>query len=278
MSEATNLPGYEFVEKIGAGATSDVFLVKSLKSGENFACKVISRNLLKEKSILCCLERELRIQKTLVHPNIVKLWNVVYTDENVYLIMDYCENGDLLQQLNHNLAFIQNNIMKIAKQLLSALSYIHSKKIAHHDIKPENILFDSKFNAKLSDFGCAAEEITNGQYIGGTPSYMAPEIFNGTVKDRRKGDIYSLGLVLHEILFVCKPDKKCIYSETFSKDCSVIKCLKLMLLDNEDHRPSAKYLLSTFFKDQTVNVVRARQVFRKFNADIKRSKNISVCL
>ena len=275
MCETCCLKGYNFIKKIGSGATSEVYLVKCNKSLKSFACKVIKRNSLNDIYALSGLERELRLHKMLNHPNIVKLSDVIYTEEKIFLIMDYCANGDLLQQMHENPFFIQVNILKIIRQLLSALSYIHSKNIAHHDIKPENILFDDQYNAYLSDFGCAADEITDSQYIGGTPEYMAPEIISGSAKDRRKGDIWSLGVIIHEIVFNARPNEKKICSNTFSNDSNVIKGMHLMLIKDEDKRPSAHYLLNVMFKEHPTKIIRTQQVFRKFQTSMKRPKTFS---
>ena len=152
MNAELRAHGYTFLKKIGQGSTSNVYLVQYEKDKKQYACKVISRKLLENRTVLCCLERELRIHRNINHNNIIKLWNVVYTKENVCLILDYCPNGDLFQYIYENKGFDRIDALKILKQLLNALNYLHSRKVAHCDIKPENILFDDKYNVKLSDY------------------------------------------------------------------------------------------------------------------------------
>ena len=159
------------------------------------------------------------------HPNIAKFisWNTVgeakfdeYESLIIYNLIEYWENGNLWNLIEHTGAFDELTARFYFIQLLDALAYIHSLKIAHLDIKPSNILFDKLFNIKITDFGIAEVKLGTqhkSRRRKGTTGFMAPEVtgHNGVKEfDVFKADIYSLGITLTKM--ISKPKFK-IYSD-----------------------------------------------------------------
>lgn len=189
---------YAYVKKIGSGAFSTVILVENPKTNELFACKVVSRELLIKEKIFDRFEQELRMLETLDHPNIVRIHDIIYQEKLIIVVMEYCSRGELFSYLLQNGVLADYQIKHMLVQLVDALCYLHGRNIAHRDIKPENILLDSDLNVKLADFGLchATSEKQMLSTPCGSPFYAPPEIISNIPYDGKKGDMWSLGVVI----------------------------------------------------------------------------------
>ena len=199
----TSFHGYKFIDVLGFGSTSAVILVEEEDTGERFSAKVIPKKYIKMKKLYNQINTEINVLKRVNHPNIVKFHEYfVFTNElhesYVAIIMEYCENSDLLTYVNEEGFDDEEQKQKIIKQFLDAIKYLHKKGIAHGDIKPENILLDSNFNVKLSDFGFSKTNLISGdESKSGTLYYAAPELFVKGNFDSLKTDIWSIGITLY---------------------------------------------------------------------------------
>lgn len=187
---------YSIIRKIGSGSSSVVFEVKKKLDPTHYSCKVLSRKSLDPVAI-GSIEQELRVQSQLQHPNILSIKDVVYTNDLIFIIMDLCNHGDLMTVMTRDsvmcgLMFVR----KIIYQIISALDYLHSKNIAHRDIKPDNIMLDSNYDAKLADFGCCETQLNQSLSGVGTLFYISPESLTGQCVDGKAADIWSLGIVI----------------------------------------------------------------------------------
>ena len=193
---------YNFIRLVGNGSNSAVVLVEQIPTKKLYAAKVVSRAMLENENTLIRFEQELRILQSLKHPNIVQLRDVVYNPDNIYLIMDYCSNGELFLHIIENGELAECDARRLFRQIVEAIAYIHKRNIAHRDLKPENILLDENMNAKLCDFGLC--HIANDKELlltpCGSPFYAPPEIINNAKYDGKKADIWSLGIVLFTML------------------------------------------------------------------------------
>ena len=189
---------YIFKGTIGEGAFSVVKLVVRKQSMEYFACKVIPRERIMNSELEQRFEVEIRIDQQLHHPNIVPIIDLLKDENNFYVIMEFCPNGDYFQYIVDNGPLDEETASYFMKQLLEALKYIHSIGIAHRDLKPENLLLDMQSNIKLSDFGLS-------RYVGahglvetpcGSPCYASPECLSGQAYEGCKSDIWSCGVIL----------------------------------------------------------------------------------
>lgn len=189
---------YELIQTIGTGANSVVIKVQHKATNEFFAAKVVSRKSILETGQFPYFEREVRVLQRITHPNIVKVNDVVYLDELIIVVMDYCENGDLLTFMREQTQLTLPICRQLFYQLAQAVGAIHKRQIAHRDIKPENIFLDSNYVLKLGDFGLS-QEIKNNRLLStlcGTLYYAAPEVIKGEMYDGQKADIWSLGILL----------------------------------------------------------------------------------
>jgi len=202
---------YEFLKKdgkddLGKGSYGYVRLARDKSSGELVAIKIMSKKAIFEYSNKENLKREINIQRSINHPHITRLYNYFEDQDNVYLVLEYCENGSLFHYLRRKKKFPEDESFIYFFQTCLGIDYLHKKKIIHRDLKPENLLLDNECNVKLCDFGWSAEELNKRSTFCGTIDYMAPEMIKNQPHDHRL-DIWCLGVLLYEMLHVYAPFK-----------------------------------------------------------------------
>ena len=143
---------YKLLKTIGKGNFARVMLARHMLTSNEVAIKIIDKTQLNPNS-LEKLFREVSIMKIVQHPNIVKLYEVIETDKTLYLIMEYVNNGEVFEYLVKNGRMKENVARQKFRQIVSAVQYLHSKKIIHRDLKAENLLLDQKLEVKIVDFG-----------------------------------------------------------------------------------------------------------------------------
>ena len=198
---------YKLLKTLQKGKFGEVKLGKHLITGEKVAIKVINKLQQKQRTFDEIL-REVEIMKRLDHPNIIKVLQTINTENVFYIIMEYASNGDLFQRLDYG-RMEEKEALERFRQILSAVNYCHNvQNVIHRDLKPDNILLDCQNNIKIADFGLS-EEFTPGEKLNtfcvGTPEYMAPEVFQGHKFDGPKVDVWSLGVILYEMLTAVIP-------------------------------------------------------------------------
>ena len=198
---------YDFIRIIGTGSFSVVALVVNRITHENFACKIVPRQMLVELQIFDRFEREVRIMQTMRHPSIVQLFDVLYDTNVIYLIMEYCSNGELFTMLTDNGRLDEHTARKMFGQIVDGLKYIHSRNVVHRDMKPENILLDESWNVKITDFGFCHQTLPNALLSTpcGSPCYAPPEVLSQRPYDGKKADVWSLGVVLYAMMTAALP-------------------------------------------------------------------------
>ncbi|CAD8105437.1 unnamed protein product [Paramecium primaurelia] len=197
---------YEFLydSKIGSGAYANVYMGRDIYNDSTVAIKIISNNLIKSDYTSQQIKREVEIMKSLNHQNIVKLLDVFHSTNNIYIVTEYCNGGDLKTYLGSR-TLSEERALQIFKQILNGLQELLRNGIVHRDLKPANILLqDGIF--KITDFGFAKRvqmDSTMSSLVG-TPLYMAPQILKRQPYTS-KSDIWSLGLVLYEMIYKITP-------------------------------------------------------------------------
>ena len=188
-------------ETIGYGGLSKTRKCYHRLTGEVRAVKVTKKEDLEygeRKKLL----QEIEILKDLDHPSIARVIDIYEDKKKFYFVQEYMAGGGLFDSLIQNVGFTEHASAVIIKQLLSAISYLHSKKIAHRDIKPENILFQANdaLNIKLLDFGNSRKMGENEPMSGvfGTAFYVSPEVLEGNYNE--KCDVWSVGVILYMLL------------------------------------------------------------------------------
>ena len=196
---------YKITELIGKGKNSKVLKVLHLPTKQYRACKQIYKSNLRFNDGEEIFQREIEFLADLDHPNIVKLFEYFVEESCYYLILELATGKELMQHVEEINNFSERQAGIIMEQIFSCVTYLHSKNISHQNIKPENILLESKnignFNVKLIDFENAqCFNLQNDQVDSttGTIFYMAPEVFKG--KSVLKSDVWSCGIIMYLLL------------------------------------------------------------------------------
>merc|ERR1719445_979014 len=199
--EEPHIGKYRLLKTIGKGNFAKVKLAKHIPTGKEVAIKIIDKTALNPGS-LQKLFREVRIMKTLDHPNIVKLFQVIETEKTLYLVMEYASGGEVFDYLVLHGRMKEKEARAKFRQIVSAVQYCHQKKIIHRDLKAENLLLDSEMNIKIADFGFSNEFVIGNKLdtFCGSPPYAAPELFQGKKYDGPEVDVWSLGAILYTLV------------------------------------------------------------------------------
>eukprot|EP00038_Savillea_parva_P019353 m.27275 g.27275 ORF g.27275 m.27275 type:complete len:445 (+) comp4394_c0_seq2:170-1504(+) len=194
---------YELSRIVGDGTSAVVRAGARLDTGEMVAVKLIRKQGLNQDTAQK-LGRELEVWRQLVHPNICRLYEVHETPMAFAFVSDLCDGGDLLERINEQGYFSEDDARISFRQLASAVKFCHERGIVHRDLKLENILLDSEGMIKLADFGFAGFYDTTGRQrlseFCGSPPYAAPEIFIGRPYIGPEVDAWSLGVVLYAMV------------------------------------------------------------------------------
>ncbi|XP_039969416.1 uncharacterized protein LOC126756086 isoform X2 [Bactrocera neohumeralis] len=192
---------YELEKTIGKGNFAVVKLASNIVTKSKVAIKIIDKTCL-NREYLTKTFREISILKSLRHPHITRLYEVMQSETMIYLVTEYASNGEIFDHLAENGPMKELEAARVFTQLVSAVQYCHSMGVVHRDLKAENVLLDKDMNIKLADFGFSNryEEGSPLTTWCGSPPYAAPEVFQGLEYDGPKADIWSLGVVLYALV------------------------------------------------------------------------------
>ena len=195
---------YILKSQLGKGSFGECYSCVSKEDNKEYAIKIMSKEKLKEKNILFHLARsEITIQQTLNSPKIVKLKEYIEDSKYIYIIQEFCKNNSLSKLLSKRKYLTEIEVQNYIFQLIQGLHYLHSRKIIHRDIKPNNLLLDEKLELKIADFGLS-KKLSEGQKLKeqlGTQVYMAPEMWELSEGGYSfEVDIWSLGITMYQLL------------------------------------------------------------------------------
>ena len=193
---------YKIKKLIGTGGMAKVFLARDMFLDRDVAVKLLASSFIDDQESLKRFQREAISTTELSHENIVSIYDVG-EGAHPFIVMEYVDGTDLKTYIKDHYPIPNDTIIDIMSQILSGIEYAHSRGIIHRDIKPQNILMDSNGQVKITDFGIALavsqHSITQTNSLLGTVHYMSPEQARGGMATQ-KSDIYSLGIVLYELL------------------------------------------------------------------------------
>ena len=289
---------YDIERPIGKGGFCTVYKAIFKDNKKIYALKVIDKSILKNDDDIKNIINEIKIMNELDSSNLLKLVTNFEDENNIYIILPLCKNGQLYDLLHKSNKKVKNIfIKKYLYQTIQAIKELHKKKIIHRDIKPENILIDDKDNALLSDFGIAThcKEGEKRNTYCGTDEYLAPEVIRGQPYDE-KIDIWAIGILIYECIsplgktpfnkidflkrtddnkeYIIKNEKdlKINYDKNF--DPLAKNLIEKILKINPKERLSISNILNHIFFNN-INVNLRNDVFNNENEDIKNEKIIN---
>jgi serine/threonine protein kinase len=204
---------YNLKDILGQGGMATVHLAEDPKFHTEVAVKVLNKEFVHNENIRKRFLAEARNMFRMSHPNIVKVTDLIEEDDNVAFVMEYIEGETLKDYLERKGKLSNDEIKTIFSQMLDAVGYVHEQNLVHRDIKPSNFMIDNKGKVKLMDFGIAKNtDATSSEYTQtgtgmqmGTPMYMSPEQITESKSVTANSDIYSLGVVLWQMVTGEKP-------------------------------------------------------------------------
>lgn len=199
---------YEITELIGVGGMADVYKAIDVMENRTVAVKILKDEFSNSEEFLRRFRNESKAIALLSHPNIVKIYDVGFTDEIQFIVMEYIDGITLKEFIDQQGVLRWKDALHFITQILRALQHAHDKGIVHRDIKPQNIMLFSDGTIKVMDFGIARFARIDGKTLSdktiGSVHYISPEQARGDMTDERS-DIYSVGVMLYEMLTGKKP-------------------------------------------------------------------------
>ncbi|WWD22337.1 hypothetical protein CI109_106828 [Kwoniella shandongensis] len=252
---------YTRVGFLGEGGFARVFEVQDPK-GSRKAVKVVTKASIKTKKNKTKLWAEIKLHQMLNHPHVVRFEDCFEDEENVYMVLELCENGSLMDMLRRRKRYTEPEARYYLVQLIAACQYMHQTNVIHRDLKLGNLFLDVNMDIKVGDLGLAALIEKPGdrkKTICGTPNYIAPEVLFDTANGHSfEVDIWSVGVILYTLLIGRPPfqtkDVKAIYKRIrenryeFPQDkeisSSAQELIMTILNTDPDKRPTLEAILS----------------------------------
>jgi serine/threonine-protein kinase len=195
---------YKYIQKIGKGAFGTVLLMEDTVVDERLVLKFLNPNVSQDEEMMKRFVHELRYSRKITHRNVIRIYDFLFIRGNYAISMEYFPSHTLGNEVNDKPLQLAKAV-RFATDIATGMAVAHQSGIIHRDLKPANVLIDDDGLVKIVDFGVAAAQhqgdtqLTKTGYVIGSPKYMAPEQILGKKVDER-ADIYSLGVILYEML------------------------------------------------------------------------------
>ncbi|CAG2243802.1 AMPK [Mytilus edulis] len=187
---------YILGETLGTGTFGKVKIATHYITSHKVAVKILNRNKIKSLDVVSKIKREIQNLKLFRHPHIIKLYQVMSTPTDIFMVMEYVAGGELFDYIVKKGKLKEPEARRFFQQIISGVEYCHRHMIVHRDLKPENLLLDDKLNVKIADFGLS-NMMQDGEFLRtscGSPNYAAPEVISGKLYAGPEVDIWSCGV------------------------------------------------------------------------------------
>ncbi|CAC5367534.1 PRKAA [Mytilus coruscus] len=208
---------YILGETLGTGTFGKVKIATHYITSHKVAVKILNRNKIKSLDVVSKIKREIQNLKLFRHPHIIKLYQVmstptdifmvmeyqvISTPTDIFMVMEYVGGGELFDYIVKHGKLKEPEARRFFQQIISGVEYCHRHMVVHRDLKPENLLLDDKLNVKIADFGLS-NMMQDGEFLRtscGSPNYAAPEVISGKLYAGPEVDIWSCGVILYALL------------------------------------------------------------------------------
>ncbi|KAG8384667.1 hypothetical protein BUALT_Bualt04G0141800 [Buddleja alternifolia] len=196
------LRNYKLGKTLGIGSFGKVKIAEHALTRHKVAVKILNRKKIKNMDMEEKVRREIKILRLFMHPHIIRLYEVVETPSDIYVVMEYVKSGELFDYIVEKGRLHEEEARIFFQQIISGVEYCHRNMVVHRDLKPENLLLDSKRNVKIADFGLS-NIMRDGHFLKtscGSPNYAAPEVISGKLYAGPDVDVWSCGVILYALL------------------------------------------------------------------------------
>ncbi|KAK7492896.1 hypothetical protein BaRGS_00015843 [Batillaria attramentaria] len=193
---------YILGDTLGVGTFGKVKIATHQLTGHKVAVKILNRQKIKSLDVVGKIRREIQNLKLFRHPHIIKLYQVISTPTDIFMVMEYVSGGELFDYIVKHGRLKEPEARKFFQQIISGVWYCHRHMVVHRDLKPENLLLDAQGGVKIADFGLS-NMMHDGEFLRtscGSPNYAAPEVISGKLYAGPEVDIWSCGVILYALL------------------------------------------------------------------------------
>uniref|UniRef100_A0A674EXK9 5'-AMP-activated protein kinase catalytic subunit alpha-1 n=1 Tax=Salmo trutta TaxID=8032 RepID=A0A674EXK9_SALTR len=215
---------YILGDTLGVGTFGKVKVGQHELTKHQVAVKILNRQKIRSLDVVGKIRREIQNLKLFRHPHIIKLYQVISTPTDIFMVMEYVSGGELFDYICKNGKLDEKESRRLFQQIISAVDYCHRHMVVHRDLKPENVLLDAQMNAKIADFGLS-NMMSDGEFLRtscGSPNYAAPEVISGRLYAGPEVDIWSSGVILYALLCGTLPFDDDHVPTLFKKICDGI--------------------------------------------------------
>ncbi|XP_018012177.1 5'-AMP-activated protein kinase catalytic subunit alpha-2 [Hyalella azteca] len=193
---------YQIGPTLGKGTFGKVKYGEHILTGTKVAIKILNRRQIKNLDIVEKIKREITNLKLFRHPHIIKLYQVISTPTDIFMVMEYASGGELFEYIKKQGKLKESEARKFFQQIISGVDYCHRHMVVHRDLKPENLLLDHNRHVKIADFGLS-NIMVDGEFLRtscGSPNYAAPEVISAKLYAGPEVDVWSCGIILYALL------------------------------------------------------------------------------
>ncbi|KAH7640307.1 AMP-activated protein kinase alpha subunit [Dermatophagoides farinae] len=201
-SQSVKIGHYILGETLGIGSFGKVKIATHQITDHKVAVKILNRQKIKNLDVVGKIRREIQYLKLFRHPHIIKLYQVISTPTDIFMIMEYVSGRELFDYILKHGKLKESEARRFFQQIISGVDYCHRHMVVHRDLKPENLLLDQNLNVKIADFGLS-NMMRDGEFLRtscGSPNYAAPEVIAGKLYAGPEVDIWSCGVILYALL------------------------------------------------------------------------------
>lgn len=202
MAALQRIGDYRLGKTLGVGSFGKVKLAEHEQTGKKVAVKILNRHKIRMQQMEEKLKREIKILKMCMHPHIIRLYEVIETPTDVFVVTEYSSGGELFDFIVERGRLGEGEARRFFQQIIGGVEYCHKHSVAHRDLKPENLLLDEHSNVKIADFGLS-NLMRDGWFLKtscGSPNYASPDVISGKLYAGPEADIWSAGVILFALL------------------------------------------------------------------------------